>query len=812
MKSKLPLLLATAALAAACSSSKQPQQSAGAVSAAGDVSAPAAAAAAATSRFGRAPDRGDLVAYPSKRVVRADGAYTWHRADISEAHARRAIASGVLNLTSPSGQPLSFRYERHVEHPSGDWSWIGSVAGDAAQEAIITFGEKAAFGNIAQPGKAPLRLTIRDGVAWLVETDPTKIALIPNAGRRANGPDYLIAPDILPGNRRGRAPTGAASSSMSGSTATASGMTASSTTASATTVDLVLGYTPGFVSYYGGESQALTRLNSLVALTNEAYVNSRIDAQLRLVRTVLVNYTDSNNNKTALEELTGFQAPSTRTTPAAAFAELRAARDTYGADLVSLVRRFNTPENDGCGIAWLIGGGRRTITASQEYFGYSVVSDGRDQDTDGKTYFCRDETLAHELGHNMGSAHDLDTANGDDNVLQSNEYGAFDYSFGYKTASTAGNFYDIMAYGDRGQTSYRVFSNPRVTMCGGLACGVENEADNARSISQTITTIAGFRATVVPTNPVTPPVTRRPGDANADGRSDVLWHGVQAQGFQPWFMNGGSWAYGPVSFIPSAYRVGATGDFNGDGRADMLWHDTARTTLWAWIATGDGTYSVEYLRPYPTGWEPVAAADANGDGTSDIYWHSPAAQGMQVWLMNGVQFTYGPLHAISSQYRMASVGDFNADGRADVLWRDTGDSQLWQWQAQAAGGYSVIFMRDYPRGWQIVGTGDINGDARADVLWHNVAAQATQSWLMQGAAWAYGPVNGIPSQYSPATTGDFNGDGRLDVLWTDATSVWTWLGNGDGSFGVAYLRDYPTGWYVINQSRVNYGGISYGGN
>jgi len=801
MNLRVPLLVALSLVASACSTRTEPDSSAGAATIAQGATAGmprmAMARPSLAHRFAALPDRGALVRYPAQPVVRHDGAYTWHRADLSEAHARSAVGS-VLAMTSPSGESLRFRYSRHVEHPNGDWTWVGSSVEDPNREAIITFGDKAAFGSIGQPGKEPLRLTMANGMSWLVETDPRQIAGIVNTATRPTRPDFFVAPEVADAVARRKAASGPSMEAAGIST------TAAATTASGTTVDVVIGYTNGFVAGLGGESQAQTRLNFLVDVTNEAYVNSQVNANVRLVKTVLVNYPDATSNSSALEELTGFKAPSTQTTPNAAFSALRAARDQYGADLVSLVRKFNDPENDGCGIAWLIGGARSGIDQSDQFFGYSVVSDGRDAGTDGKTYFCRDETFAHELGHNMGSAHDRDTSDGDDNVLRSNEYGVYDYSFGYKTTAVAGNFYTIMAYGDSGQTRYRVFSNPRINTCGGYACGIANQADNARSLSQTIPTVAVFRATVVVENPGTSAA--RLGDGNADGRADIFWHGPLAQQFQPWYMNGASWSYGAAPGISNQYRIGAIGDFNGDRRADVLWFDNARTTLWAWLANADGSYAIAYLRSYPTGWEPVGVGDANADGRSDIYWHSPTQQGMQVWLMSGASWTYGPVSAIDSQYRIAAIGDFNGDGLSDLLWRDIANTTLWQWQAQAAGGYGVLYMRDYPQGWSIVGSGDVNGDGRADVLWHNPVQQGVQPWLMQGASWVYGSVRSIASQYAVASTGDFNGDGRMDVLWTDAGSVWTWLADATGSYSVAYLRAYPSGWSVYNPSTVHYTG------
>src|SRR5690606_14527308 len=143
------------------------------------------------------------------------------------------------------------------------------------------------------------------------------------------------------------------------------------------------------------------------------------------------------------------------------------------------------------------GGGQSQIVAGHEAYGYSVISDSNGTLGSDGGHYCQDETLVHEIGHNLGSAHDRDTAMGDDGVLDSDEYGRYPYSFGHKTGAGGGNFYTVMAYGDTGQSSYRVFSNPQVSTCGGRACGVANVADNARSLRQTIPLIAAFRDEVV---------------------------------------------------------------------------------------------------------------------------------------------------------------------------------------------------------------------------------------------------------------------------------------------------------------------------
>lgn len=767
MKLRVSLLLALALATAACSdrSATRPavsRDAAGPTQRSHSMPPLPAAGALLAHRFAALPDRGTLVRYPAQPVVRQDGAYTWHRADLSEAHARAAVA-GTLMLTSPSGESLRFRYSRHAEHPNGDWTWVGTSVDDASREAIITFGDKAAFGSIGQPGKEPLRLTIANGTSWLVETDPRQIAGIVNPATRPTGPDFFVAPEVASAVARRKAASGASVEAVGASTAAAAA-------ASGTTVDVVIGYTNGFVSGLGGESQAQTRLNFLVDVTNEAYVNSQVNANVRLVKTVLVNYPDATSNDSALEELTGFRAPSTRTTPNAAFSALRAARDQYGADLVSLVRKFNNPENGGCGIAWLIGGGRSGIDQGDEFFGYSVVSDGRDAGTDGKTYFCRDETFAHELSHNMGSAHDRDTADGDDNVLQSNEYGAYEYSFGYKTSAAAGNFYTIMAYGDSGQNRYRVFSNPRVMLCGDLPCGIANQADNARSLNQTIPSVAMFRSSVVPSAPQT-----ARNDFNGDRKSDVYWRNTANGLTSLWQMDAASVAFSTIVHQEpnQSWVVVATADFTGDGKSDVLWRNMATGENYLHVMNGAQVAAGSGALPTVSdlAWKIVAVGDFNADGSSDIYWRNANVGLNALWLMNGrAQISSTYVHQEPNPaWVVLGAGDFNRDGYADVFWRNivTGQNYIHFMNGTAilASSGPVASVTDLQ--WKVVALADFNGDGATDLYWRNASTGVNVIWTMDGSIVVANQVVSTETDqnWTVANTGDYNGDGKADVFW-----------------------------------------------
>lgn len=757
---KLPWLLAAAFLSG-CSSdwsagldntgsttASAAQAEAAALAAAGLTTGSSAPAVRGPHSFANAPDLGSLVQYPVEPVVRKTGAYTWHAAELSEEHALRAAVSGNLRFTAPDGSIIDLAYERHVEHPDGNWSWIGRAPGAAGDDAVITFGPDAVFGTIPQGGQPPLRLTVADGRGWVVTADPRQLREIHNEATRPSAPDFFVPPKLA-----------AAPSSVSGMQ-TAGAQAVAATSSSKALIDVLVGYTSGFAQHRGGTSAALTRIHNLVDITNEAYRNSAVNAEVRLVHSMEVSFPDATGNGDALEKVTGFRAPSTRLTPDPAFSALRTARDVYGADLVVVLRRFQDPENEGCGVAWLIGGGRRGISQNDEYFGYSVVSDGQDQGTDGKTYFCREETFAHELGHNMGSTHDRENAKNDDGVLS---YGAYDYSFGQKTDSTSGDFYTVMAYGDSGQRSYRVFSNPNVTFCGGRACGVANQSDNARSLNQTTATVASFRASVVPVSG------QRVGhDFNGDGVSDILWRNATTGDNTLWPSAStiGEQAVARVANL--AWQVAGVGDFDGDGRSDLLWRNRSSGAGTIWRAATAGN-EIAVATESNLDWKIAGVGDFNGDGRDDILWRNRGTGANRIWRSGDSGQLQGVTTRSNTDWIVAGVGDFNGDGVSDILWRNArnGANSIWPSASSAS---EVALIQVANLAWTVAGVGDFTGDDRADILWRNTSSGDNTIWPSGSTASEQAVPRVANRAWAVAGVGDYNGDGRADILWRNGSS------------------------------------------
>jgi hypothetical protein len=106
----------------------------------------------------------------------------------------------------------------------------------------------------------------------------------------------------------------------------------------------------------------------------------------------------------------------------------------------------------------------------------------------------------------------------------------------------------------------------------------------------------------------------------------------------------------------------------------------------------------------------------------------------------------------------------------------------------------------------VVATGDFNGDGRDDILWRNDDG-TIGNWL--GGADGSFTVNndslvGVTLDWQIASIGDYNGDGRDDVLWrnTNGTIV-DWLGQTDGTFADNSANStyaVPNSWHVQDPS------------
>ena len=243
------------------------------------------------------------------------------------------------------------------------------------------------------------------------------------------------------------------------------------------------------------------------------------------------------------------------------------------------------------------------------------------------------------------------------------------------------------------------------------------------------------------------------GDFNGDGKADILWrHAITGQ-VAIWLMDGTNISsMGSVGMVSDlGWQIEGIGDFNGDGKADILWRHAVSGQLYIWLMNGTTIASMASPATVDSGWEVKGIGDFNGDGKADILWRHAATGQLYIWLMDGTTIASMASPAtVDLGWEIIGVGDFNGDGRADILWSHAVSGQLYIWLMNGISSYA----QDSPgtvspsSGWQVKGIGDFNGDGKADILWRHAASGQLYIWLMNGI---------IPmSEDTPGTVGDLN--------------------------------------------------------
>ncbi|WHZ19734.1 MAG: hypothetical protein OJF55_001883 [Rhodanobacteraceae bacterium] len=735
----------------------------------------------AVSVVGSAATAPTLFSMPSgKAEVLAQGAQKSWPIKVSEDSAFNAIFQGGMWLPNPAGGRIYAKYQRHILHANGTWSWIGTVdTVHGAQPVVLTFGPGGGvFGLIPQASGYPLRIVSNATGTHVVATSATAMAQSAEAMRLYSAPDYVIPPKVNP--------KGGALTTTTQSVAAAASAPVQAAASGPVIIDVMVAYTPGFVAELGSTAQALTRIQNLVDITNAAYVASGVNQQIRLVHTVQVNYPDNTSNQSALDDITGINENGGTVPIPPSLQNIASLRDQYGADLVALIRSYDNATQGDCGVGWLIGGNQTPIVPSeQKPYGYSVVSDGS-----SGGYYCLPTTFAHELGHNMGSAHDRANAT---------EAGAYSYSYGYVGNGVYG-FSTIMAYGKQNTTPLAVFSNPDISTCQNTPCGVadsaSDSADNAHSLNNTAPLIAQFEPTMVGTSPP-PGSTQVHNDVNGDGRSDLLWYNASSHQMTYWLMNGATTTSWQALNVPAGYVPIATGDFNGDGYADILWTD-ASGNVYMWLNNGNGTFTSSLVSQALAGWQVVGTVDVNGDGRTDLIWYNAATGQMTYWLMKGATRTSWWSIPTNPGLKLLATGDFDGSGYGDIIWT-SGSGAMYMWLGNSNGTFSYNYLGQYPAGWAFAGTGDVNGDGKTDLLWYNPATGQMTYWLMNGASVSSWQGFQTNAGLTPLATGKFDGT-NAGLTWRASSGgMYMWLFNTSNATSLNYypLGNYPTGWTPI---------------
>ncbi len=248
------------------------------------------------------------------------------------------------------------------------------------------------------------------------------------------------------------------------------------------------------------------------------------------------------------------------------------------------------------------------------------------------------------------------------------------------------------------------------------------------------------------------------------------------------------------------------GDFNHDGKRDVVVAYLRSENISVLLGNGDGTFQPSVNYPAGADIQSMAMSDLNADGAPDLVVAclgsstNRTSPYIQVFL-GSTNGTFRTLtnYSVRTPFSSVAVGDFNRDGKPDVALASSGVP------TNNSGAVSILLGNgdgtfaaavDYSAGiipFEIH-VGDFNGDGKADLLVANRGSGNTYTYTNSSVSLLLGNgdgtvqnaiANAVGLNLRFLAVGDLNGDGKLDFVGgrqDGGTDISVFLGNGDGTF------------------------------
>lgn len=212
----------------------------------------------------------------------------------------------------------------------------------------------------------------------------------------------------------------------------------------------------------------------------------------------------------------------------------------------------------------------------------------------------------------------------------------------------------------------------------------------------------------------------------------------------------------------------------------------------------------------------IETADINGDGFTDLIVRDESKAGeapIHVWYMKDGQIANRQVFGMVTNQGVGKwdivvngSGDFNGDGRDDLLLQDHETGQLAAWLSTADGGHvnstggNGLLTSD----WEVVGVGNFNGDGQEDILIRNINPESSG----YGDIFVFGQdetgsidtnlityLGRATDGWAVKGIGDFDGNNCDDILFVyEGTPAAGAAGNDAGAVAAWMMKSDWVGW------------------